>query len=113
MKKVLFSTLLLTSLVANAKLTLFSEQDAARLVLEQDVMSKVLTKSKTATFSKLSVEKIETNQFEVTVETKLDKKFCESVLKIKDKKKTAILPGGGAITTNSLIVTKIEKATCL
>lgn len=113
MKKVLLAAAILTSFMANAKLTLFSTQDAAKLALENDVLSKVFAKTKTNTFSKVSVEKIEANKFEVLVETSQDKKYCETIVNIQDKRKTAILPGGGAITTNLLVVSKINKASCL
>lgn len=114
MKKIIILISLLTSFVANAKLTIFSSQDAARIAIEQEVLAKILKKSNTQQFVSVKVDVLETNDFVATVETKSSstEEVCITKVQIKDKRKTVILPGGGAISANKLAVSKVQKSIC-
>lgn len=113
MKAFLLSLLVLGSISAQAKLTVFGSKQALQVVANDEAtIAKVLTKSNTDTLKAISVESIETNVFEVKVtSTKLDSS-CETEVFLKSKPEVVVLPSGAKIATNKLVVSKIGSVDC-
>lgn len=114
MKSLVLASLIIFSAPSFAKMTVFSNADAAKAVLnDEEVLNKIYKKSNTETFLKISVESEKTNEFDVTVETaKLDWR-CESVVKVKSAPVVMTLPNGVKISTNKLVLSKVSAANCI
>lgn len=114
MKKLILATLILSSVSSFAKLTVFSNLEATKLILnDETVMSKILKKSETNTLDAVKVESDKFNEFTVTVTTSTEEAVCSTAVKVKAQKVQAEIPGGAKITTNKLVVTKIETSECM
>lgn len=111
--KVLKVTILSLVVVSSfAKMTVFSSAEALRLSVSEEVLSKILTKTKTSDVLKVEVEKLTLNQFRVSLESTDGSKICDSEVLVKDKKVKAQIPGGAVITTNKLEVSNILLKNC-
>lgn len=113
MKKMIASLLVLVSVSAMAKMTVFNAQNALDLVAnDEQVLETILTKSKTTKVVNIDAEQVEFNQFEVVVTTKKAKVTCNTLVDVKAVMSTVTLPGGGKISANNLKIIKVSKAIC-
>lgn len=113
MKKILLAVLVLSSVSSFAKLTVFSNLDATKLIInDEKVMTKILEKSETSTLDSVKVESDRFNEFQVTVTTSTLDVVCSTVVSVKAQKVQAEIPGGARITTNKLVVAKVATADC-
>lgn len=99
---------------AQAKLTVFNKESAAKLVLNDSAtMEKAKKLSNATDFLGLSVESEKMNSFEVTLElSKLDYR-CFVNVEVVAKGEAVILPGGGKIATNKLVVKSVKAEKCI
>lgn len=115
--KSLLAVLTLSLLVptfAHAKLSVFRNEDAAKLVLtDSKTMDKAKKLAETQEFQSLSVEKEEFNSFNVKLELGNADYSCTVDVAVKAVGEAVILPGGGKIATNKLVVKSVKKDRCI
>lgn len=107
------SVTLLVPTFAHAKLTVFSNEEAAKLVLNDSaVMEKAKKISKTDSFTSLSVEKQDFNKFQVSLELASENTRCTVSVDVAAVGEKIKLPSGAEIATNKLVVKKVKKELC-
>ncbi len=113
MKSALFALTLalLVPTFAQAKLTVFSNEEAARLVLSSSSMDKAKKLSNADTFLSLSVEKERFNTFNVTLE--LSKQDSRCFVNVEVVAQGEGLGRPGSVATNKLIVKSITAEKCI
>lgn len=99
---------------AQAKLTVFRTEDAAKLVFtDGTTLEKAKKISSADNFVSLSVESDKVNTFDVTLElSKLDYR-CFVNVEVITKGETIQLPSGGKISTNKLVVRSVKAEKCI
>ena len=113
MKAILAALVLVTSVSSYAKMTVFSNKDALKFVMESDsILKEVYAQSGTNNLMGLSVVNSEFNAFEVEINTNNEDKDCRTSVLVESETVHARMPGGGQITANKLVAKKIFKSIC-
>lgn len=108
------SIALLVPTFAHAKLQVFRNEDAAKLVLnDTDVMNKAKKITETYDIQSLSVESEERNIFNVKLELGNTDYSCTVNVAVKAQSEAVVLPGGGHIATNKLVIKSVKKEKCV
>lgn len=99
---------------AQAKLTVFSFESAAKLVLNDSAtMEKAKKLSNATDLVGLTIDSPKMNTFDVTLElVKLDYR-CFVNVEVVAKGEAVILLGGGKIATNKLVVKSVKAEKCI
>jgi predicted glycosyltransferase len=115
--KSLIAVLALTLIVptiSHAKLQVFRAEDAAKLVLNDSAtMEKAKKLAEIDAFQSLAVESEEMNKFNVKLELGNEDYSCSLDVAVVAKAEAVILPGGGKIATNKLVVKSVKKERCI
>ncbi|OFZ28715.1 MAG: hypothetical protein A2622_06425 [Bdellovibrionales bacterium RIFCSPHIGHO2_01_FULL_40_29] len=113
MKVILAVLVLIASVSSFAQMTVFSNQDALKLVMTDDsILEAVYAQSGTNNLMGLSVLNSDFNAFEVEINTNIEDKDCRTSVLVEAELVHARIPGGGQITANKLVAKKIFKSIC-